>query len=186
MKKFKFKNTKLKDAKIIIRVNNQDKRGYLSRLYCIDELSKLNKSDKLKQINLSYTSKKKTFRGFHYQLNPYSEVKYVTCLQGKIFDIIIDLRKKSPTFLKAHCEILSEKDKKTLFVPKGFAHGFLSLVDNCKILYLHTERYNSKFERGINLNDPLLKISLPHSPLHISKRDQNFEFLNNNFKGIKV
>ena len=65
-------------------------------------------------------------------------------------------------------------------------HGFFSLVDNCKILYFHTERYNSKFERGINLNDPLLKINLPHPPLHISKRDQNFEFLTNNFKGIKV
>ena len=144
MKKFSFKKTNLKDAKIINRINNSDKRGYLSRLFCFDELKKINKIKNIKQINLSYTSKKKTFRGFHYQLNPYSENKYITCLNGKVLDIIIDLRKKSPTFLKIHSEILSEKDNKTLFVPKGFAHGFLSLVDNCKLLYFHSENYFCK------------------------------------------
>ena len=186
MKSFKLKNTKLANSKIIIRKKIIDRRGYLTRLFCFDELKKKNKAHNIKQVNLSLTSKKNTLRGFHYQIKPYNEVKYVTCLKGKVLDIIIDVRKNSKTLLQFNSEIISEDDDKTILIPKGFAHGFLSLVDNCKLLYFHTANYNSKHERGIRYNDPKLNLGLSKKPNHVSEKDKKYKPLPADFKGIEI
>ena len=186
MKSFKLKNTLLANAKIIFRKKISDHRGYLTRLFCFGELKKRNKIQNIKQINLSLTLKKNTLRGFHYQIKPYNEVKYVTCLKGKVLDFIIDIRKNSKTFLKFHSEVISENDNKTILIPAGFAHGFLSLVDNCKLLYFHTANYKSKYERGIRYDDPKLNLKLVKKPKHISERDKKFNLLPANFRGIEV
>ena len=186
MSNFKFSKTSLSDLKIISREYQKDNRGYLTRLFCQDELKRKKFNDHIKQINLTLTSKKKTLRGFHYQIKPYCETKYVTCLKGEVLDIIIDLRKKSKTFLKYHSEIIREDDNKTILIPKGFAHGFLTLVNNCKLLYFHTANYSPKHERGINFKDPRLKLKLKLRPKYISDRDKNFPLIDNDFKGIQI
>ena len=164
----------------------QDKRGYLSRVFCYEELKKNKINFNIKQINITLTKKKGTIRGLHFQLPPHSEIKMVSCIKGKIFDVIVDLRKNSKTFLQTHSEILSEKNQKSLIVPKGFAHGFQALEDNCEILYFHSENYNSDYEDGIKYNDPQLSIKWPKNITNISKRDDNFKLILENFKGLKI
>ena len=186
MKKLELKDILLKDAKVIIRKENSDNRGYLSRLFCYDELNEKNKFETLKQINISYTKLKNTLRGLHFQKPPYAEKKIVTCIKGKIFDIIVDLRRESPTFLKFHNEILSQSNQKSLLVPEGFAHGFLSLVDDCEVLYFHTKNYNPKYESGIKYNDPKLGINWPSKPIEISERDLSFPLIDDQFQGINL
>ncbi len=110
----------------------------------------------------------------------------VSCIKGKIFDVIVDLRKNSPTYLKSYKEILSSKNQKSLIVPKGFAHGFQSLQDNCEILYFHTENYNPNYEDGINYNDPILSIKWPLKKKKISIRDKKLQFVSQKFRGIKI
>src|SRR6185312_14039854 len=95
-------------------------------------------------------------RGLHFQYSPHSEMKFVSCLRGRIFDVAVDLRRNSPTFLKWHGEILSETNRRTLVISEGFAHGFQSLDDNCELLYLHTAPWNASAEGGFNLKDPRL------------------------------
>ena len=184
MKKFDIKNLSLKGAKIINRKKNSDSRGYFSRLFCFDELNEEDKFDTLKQINISYTKTRNTIRGLHFQLPPYAEKKIITCVKGKIFDIIVDLRKGSPTFLNFHNEILSENNETSLLVPEGFAHGFLSLDNDCEVLYFHTKNYNPDYERGIRYNDPKLGINWPSKAFEISERDSNFPLLTEQFDGL--
>ena len=186
MGQFVIQNLNLLGAKKIKKKKYQDKRGYLSRVFCYDELKKNKINFSIKQINITLTKKKGTIRGLHFQLPPHSEIKMVSCIKGKIFDVIVDLRKNSKTFLKTHSEILSEKNQKSLIVPKGFAHGFQALEDNCEILYFHSENYNSDYEDGIKYNDPQLSIKWPKNTTNISKRDDNFKLILENFKGLKI
>ena len=186
MGQFVIQNLNLLGAKKIKKKKYQDKRGYLSRVFCYDELKKNKINFSIKQINITLTKKKGTIRGLHFQLPPHSEIKMVSCIKGKIFDVIVDLRKNSKTFLKTYSEILSEKNQKTLIVPKGFAHGFQALEDNCEILYFHSENYNSDYEDGIKYNDPQLSIKWPKNTTNISKRDDNFKLILENFKGLKI
>lgn len=186
MGQFVIQNLNLLGAKKIKKKKYQDKRGYLSRVFCYDELKKNKINFSIKQINITLTKKKGTIRGLHFQLPPHSEIKMVSCIKGKIFDVIVDLRKNSKTFLKTYSEILSEKNQKSLIVPKGFAHGFQALEDNCEILYFHSENYNSDYEDGIKYNDPQLSIKWPKNTTNISKRDDNFKLILENFKGLKI
>ncbi len=173
-------------AKKIKRRKNQDERGYLSRLFCFEELKRKKISFNIKQINLTLTKKKGTIRGLHYQLPPHSEIKIVTCIKGEIFDVIVDLRKGSPTFLKKYSLKLSQKNMKSLVIPKGFAHGFQALKDNCEILYFHSASYKPAFEDGLNFNDPKLSIKWPLKLEKISKRDKSFKLITSKFEGMKI
>ena len=186
MGQFDIEDLNLFGAKKIKKKKYQDQRGYLSRIFCHDELKKKNILINIKQINITLTKKKGTIRGLHYQLPPYSETKMVSCIKGKIFDVIVDLRKNSSTYLKSYKEILSAKNQKSLIVPKGFAHGFQSLQDNCEILYFHTENYNPNYEDGINYNDPILSIKWPLKKTKISIRDKKLQFVSQKFRGIKI
>tara|TARA_A100001015_G_scaffold303239_1_gene392580 strand:+ start:3398 stop:3961 length:564 start_codon:yes stop_codon:yes gene_type:complete len=186
MNQFQITNLPLRDAKIFKKKKSSDDRGFLSRLYCYDEFIDNKVNYKIKQINLTLTKKKATIRGLHYQNPPHAEIKFVTCLKGEIFDVIIDLRKGSPTFLKFHAEILSEQNQKSLLIPKGFAHGFQSLKNNSELLYFHTENYMPTYENGINYQDKKININWPLKVSLISKRDQSLPNISDDFFGIEI
>lgn len=121
----------------------------------------------------------------HYQLPPYSEIKLIRCIRGKVFDVIIDIREGSPTFLEHFSVELSEENKFSLYIPEGFAHGFQTLEDNSQLIYHHTSFYQPGFEGGIHYSDPSVGIVWPLQVTRISDKDSNYEFLNN-FNGIKL
>jgi dTDP-4-dehydrorhamnose 3,5-epimerase len=122
----------------------------------------------------------------HFQNAPHSEMKLVSCLQGEIWDVAVDLRKNSPTFLRWHAERLSAENCRALLIPEGFAHGFQTLTDDCELLYLHSAPYVREAEAGIRLNDPLINIHWPLEFFEISTRDAGHPLLNDQFKGIAL
>ena len=119
-----------------------------------------------------------------FNIPPHSEIKIVTCSRGKIIDVVIDIRKESPTFLQWHAEELSENNHTSLYIPKGFAHGFQALTNDCQLMYFHTSFYNPKSEGVVNAFDPLFNIEWPLKMTEISQRDYNADFLDSKFKGI--
>ena len=165
----KFKKTKIKNLEIGTFKEIKDFRGNFSRLFCADIFSK--KIKKICQINKSFSKKKYTLRGMHFQLSPFAEYKIVICISGKVYDVAIDLRKNSKTFGKWHSEILSKKNNKVFFIPKGFAHGFMTLEKNSELIYFVSQFYNWKKERGVMYNDPFFKINWPAKPSNISSKD---------------
>jgi dTDP-4-dehydrorhamnose 3,5-epimerase len=138
------------------------------------------------QFNHSATNKKGTIRGMHYQLPPFSEIKLIRCISGSVYDVIIDLRKDSPTFLKYAAVELSERNMLSLYIPQGFAHGFQTLEDNAQLIYHHTDFYTPGYEAGIRYNDPSVGISWPLPVSVITEKDLNHDLLNNRFKGISI
>lgn len=149
-----------------------DERGSFYRIFNAEELSKVMDQRRVAQVNLSKTNLKGTLRGLHYQRSPFAEMKIVRCIKGSIWDVAVDLRRNSPTFLQWHAEILSVANQSMLIIPEGFAHGFQALEDEVEILYLHTAPYSPNHEGGIMYDDPYLNISWPLSITEISKRDQ--------------
>lgn len=174
----------LSGLKLIKRRVLADQRGSLQRLYCQQALQQYIAEEKIEQINFTHTHKQGTLRGLHYQNPPFTEVKLVTCLRGKVFDVAVDLRKNSPTFLKWHAEILSPEQNNSLLIPKGFAHGFQTLSDDCELLYFHTVSYNQQAERGLSPFDSYLQIEWPLEVSEISDRDRHHPLLTANFMGL--
>lgn len=179
-----FFETPLKDLKVIKRNPKGDERGFLERLYCQKTLNSLTNNKNIVQINHTLTEKKFAVRGLHFQDFPYSEIKIVSCLKGKIWDVAVDLRKDSPTFLKHHGVILSEENFSSLFIPEGFAHGFQTLLPNCELIYFHTEYYNPSHEGGLHPLDPSLGIEWPMKISQLSERDKGHKMLNKKFIGL--
>lgn len=136
------------------------------------------------QINQSINHKIGTFRGLHFQRPPYGDTKLIRCISGKVYDVLVDVRKDSETFLKYVGLELSEENKKMLFVPEGFAHGFITLEDNSQLIYHHTTIYKPGFEDGVNYNDPKLELKLPIDIRVISQKDSNIPLIDNQFKGV--
>lgn len=180
----KFSNTKLNGLFAIKLEPFQDERGRFVRVYCENELGVIGHNKKIVQINQSLNKKKGTIRGMHFQYPPKAEIKIVRCLKGSVFDVAIDLRLKSPTFLKWHGEILAEDNMMLLYIPEGFAHGFQTLENNSELLYLHTEFYNSQYEGGIAYNDPKINIKWPLEITDISERDISFKLIDEEFVGM--
>ena len=180
----KFIETPFKDLWVIEPEIKSDSRGFLTRLFCKNEFSEINFDQEFVQENLTLTKIKGTFRGFHYQLEPFAEKKLVRCINGKVIDIVVDLRKNSATFLKKFSIELDSAKLNMILIPKGFAHGFQTLTDNCLMLYLHTNFYNAQYERGLNIDDPLIECPLPMPIIEISERDKNHNLLTPNFNGI--
>ena len=139
--RFDILRTKLPGLELIQRRPIEDGRGFLERLFCADELGPLLAGKAIVQINRTSTSRRGTVRGLHFQYPPYAETKLISCLQGEVFDVAVDLRRGSPTFLSWHGEILSAANHRTLLIPEGFAHGFQTATDDCELLYLHTAPY---------------------------------------------
>ena len=160
-----------------------DERGWFARYFCKKEFSTIGHEKEWVQMNHSFSLKKGTLRGMHFQKPPHSEVKLVRCIQGSVFDVIIDLRKDSPTFLKWFGAELSAENKLMMYIPEGFAHGFQTLEDNSGLLYMHTAYYSPEAESGLRYNDPQVNISWPLEISEISMRDTNHDILEK-FNGL--
>lgn len=160
-----------------------DERGWFARYFCKKEFSTIGHEKEWVQMNHSFSLKKGTLRGMHFQKPPYSEIKLVRCIQGSVFDVIIDLRKDSPTFLKWFGAELSAENKLMMYIPEGFAHGFQTLEDNSGLLYMHTAYYSPEAEDGLRYNDPQVNISWPLEISEISMRDTNHDLLEK-FNGL--
>jgi len=182
----RYKETEVKGLSIIEVEPFQDHRGKFYRIYCKNELKSIGYNKELVQINQSLTKKKGVIRGMHFQNPPKAETKIIKCLKGSIFDVVIDLRNKSPTFLHWHGEILSADNMKMLYIPEGLAHGFQALEDNSELLYFHTEIYSPEYESGIRYDDPIIGIKWPLEVADVSERDRSFKLLDNNFKGLTI
>ncbi len=161
-----------------------DARGWLERLYCPGELRDALGSATIAAVNRTRTARAGTIRGMHFQRSPHAEDKLVTCLRGQVLDVAVDLRRGSPTFLGWHAEILDGEGHRSLLIPKGFAHGFQSLVDGCEMLYLHTAPYAPESEGGLDALDPALAIGWPLPVTERSRRDLSHPAIDPSFPGI--
>lgn len=150
-----------------------DQRGSFARIFCQQELININKAQNILQMNLSFSSKKGTIRGMHYQRSPYQEDKLVRCLKGSIFDVLVDMRINSPTYGDWVGLEISEHKSNSIYVPKGFAHGFQTLENNCEVLYCHTEVHVPDAEAGFSYACSTVGIQWPLEPTHLSERDKN-------------
>lgn len=163
-----------------------DPRGSFERLYCYEELREAGIEEPIRQINRSATRHRGMVRGMHFQWPPHAEVKIVTCLSGRIYDVAVDIRRGSPTFLHYHAVELSEDNHRTVVIPRGFAHGFQTLADDCHMLYLHTADYAKEAEGGIHPGDPALAIPWPEPIRGLSERDAALPMLTAGFAGVRV
>lgn len=170
----KFTETKLKDAYTLELEPKEDKRGFFARTYCRKEFEEIGIDFTPVQANISYNRSKHTLRGMHYQVSPFEEAKLVFCVKGAIFDVIIDIRQGSPTVLEWIGVELNHDNKKMIFVPEGFAHGFLTLDDETEVFYLMSEFYSPGSGRGIRWNDPAFNIHWPEEIAVISEKDKNW------------
>jgi dTDP-4-dehydrorhamnose 3,5-epimerase len=184
MSRFDFIPTPLDGLLLVIRSAFEDNRGFFSRFYCAEEFSKVGLHKPIAQINHTLTRTTGTVRGLHFQKPPFAETKIVSCLKGEIWDVAVDLRNNSPTFLHWHSEILSAENKKSLLIPEGFAHGFQTLSADAELIYLHTESYHADAEAALNVHDPMLNISWALAVSEISERDQNHPFISRDFQGV--
>ncbi len=183
---FIIEETSIDGLQVIHRETVGDERGYFERIFCSDELKSIIGQRSIVQINHSMTAKAGTVRGMHFQYLPHAEMKLVSCLRGEVFDVAVDLRRDSPTFLQWHGEILSEKNHCTFCIPEGFAHGFQALTEDCELFYLHTAAYCPDAEAGVNALDPRLAINWLMPIKERSARDQNHQMLTSDFLGLPV
>lgn len=179
-----FTQTPLKGSYIVSINPIGDSRGWFARTYCKNEFSNIGHNKEWVQINHSFTSLKGTIRGLHFQQKPFTEIKLLRCISGSVFDVIVDLRKDSPTFLKWFGVELSAENKKMLYIPEGFAHGFQTLENNTELIYHHSEFYNAEAEAGLMFDDIVLNIQWPLEIAEISERDKKHPLLNSTFKGL--
>ena len=179
-----FTATTLKGSYVIGLEPFSDDRGWFARTYCKNEFAAIGHSAEWVQLNHSFTNKAGTIRGMHYQLPPFNEIKLVRCIAGAVYDVIIDLRKDSPAFLQWFGTELSAANKKMIYIPEGFAHGFQSLTDDCELVYHHSQFYTPGVEGGIKYDDPKLNIEWPLPVSNISERDKGHSYLDENFNGL--
>ena len=184
MTRFTIETTPIDGLKFA-RINKVvDKRGFFERLYCVHELSQVVGEKSIVQINRSLTLNKGSLRGMHFQMKPKQELKIISCMRGCVFDVAVDLRKGSPTFLKWHAQILDAGNSTSFIIPEGFAHGFQTLTNDCEMLYFHTCEYAPEFEQSINPFDPLINITWPEKIIDISDKDLAQPMLNGDYEGI--
>lgn len=180
----KFTPTSLAGSFVVELEPFSDDRGWFARSYCEKEFAQIGHTKNWVQLNHSTTYKKGSIRGMHYQLPPFREIKMVRCIAGAVFDVIVDIRKDSATFLQWFGTELSAANKRMLYIPEGFAHGFQCLADDCELIYHHSEFYTPNAEGGIRYDDPMVNISWPLPPGVLSARDAGHPYLTDDFKGI--
>lgn len=169
---------------VLERLPVSDHRGELERLYCRESLAPAFRDAAIAQANRTLTRRAGTIRGLHYQRPPHAEDKLVSCLRGEVFDVAVDLRAGSPTFLRWHGEVLSPGNRRSLAIPRGFAHGFQALTDDCELLYLHTAAFSPGSEAGIDALDPAIGIRWPLPASDRSERDRSLPASGGGFAGV--
>jgi len=186
MERFSITDLPITGLKLITRKVEKDNRGSFSKLFCAHELSKVFTFNPISQINISISNKKGTIRGLHTQIQPYLENKIIYCIKGKVWDVALDIRANSPTFLSWHSQILSEENMQSLFIPAGLSHGFQALSDNVELIYIHDAPYSSAHECRLNPFDPLINIKWPLQVTELSDADKNAPFISKDFCGIQI
>lgn len=186
MNRLNIQKTSLGDLYTLQRKPIADERGFLERVFCFNELETYIKKDNIRQINHTLTKDKGVVRGMHFQKPPYSEKKIVSCIRGEVFDVAVDLRKNSPTFLKYFGITLSGDNFKSLIIPEGFAHGFQTLTRDCEMLYFHTADFKSDAEEGIDALDPVINIDWPLNISERSLRDASHDKIHDSFSGVDL
>ncbi len=169
-----FEPLELEGAYLLKPEKHEDKRGFFARSFCKNELQDQGLVTEFVQCNISYNKKKGTLRGMHYQLSPHQETKLVRCSRGAIYDVIVDIRKNSPTYKKWLAVELNEQNQSILYVPSGFAHGFLTLLDDSEVLYQISTYYAPDFAEGFCWNDSNFLIRWVKPILHISEKDRSY------------
>ena len=169
-----FIETGLKGAFVINPERLEDERGFFARTWCRREFKDYGIDTEFVQCNISFNKKKGTLRGIHYQVHPCTEAKLVRCTMGAILDVMIDIRPQSSTYKHWISVELTHKNRKMLYIPKGFAHGFLTLMDDTEVFYQMSEFYKPEYARGIRWNDPVFNIDWPDEVVVISDRDRNY------------
>ncbi len=168
----------IKGAFLIERQANRDERGYFARLYCENEFRSAGIDMEIKQMNLCQNKEKGTLRGLHFQIGDFGEDKVVSCTRGCIYDVCVDVRPDSPTYLKYYGHELSEENGKMLYIPKGCAHGYVTLGEDCQLLYLMSEFYAPEYAGGYKYDDPAFQIDWPiKKGLHISQKDRELPYI---------
>lgn len=169
-----FRETELSGAYVIDLEPHNDERGFFARAWCQREFRAHGLNPRLAQCNVSYTAAQGTLRGMHYQVPPHEEAKLVRCTRGRVYDVIVDIRPESPTF-KEHFGIeLNDENRTMLYVPEGFAHGFLTLADDTEVFYQVSAFYTPGAARGVRWNDPAFDIEWPAPVRQIKKRDRTY------------
>ena len=172
--------------RLLERQRMVDERGFLSRIFCADELAENGWHKPIAQINHSCTRKKGAVRGLHFQRPPHLEMKLVSVIRGELWDVAVDLREDSKTYLQWHAEILSAENDRAMLIPEGFAHGYQVMTDDVEVLYCHPVAYNKEAERGLNPSDVKLEIRWPMTITALSLKDQNYSFIDDKFVGISL
>ncbi len=186
MKSFELLNTVIAGLSVVTRTRKGDSRGHLTRLFCADELAEMGWSFPVAQINHTLTQAKGAVRGMHYQNPPHAEAKLVSCIRGEVWDVAVDLRRDSSTYLQWQAQRLSSENQKALLIPKGFAHGFQTMTADAELIYLHSHAYHPEGEAGLNPFDAELKIQWPLPVTQISERDRSHPAITDLFKGVIV
>ena len=168
----KFKKTQLPDAVLVELEPARDERGFFARTFCVDEFAAQGLETDYPQHSVSFSARRGTLRGMHFQRPPHAEVKLVRCLRGAVIDVIIDLRPKSPAYKKWQAFELTEANGHQLYIPKGFAHGFQTLCDDVAVHYLISERYSPASSTGVRFDDPEFAIDWPIAVSEISDKDR--------------
>jgi dTDP-4-dehydrorhamnose 3,5-epimerase len=169
-----FTETDLRGALIVELEKHEDERGFFARTWCRREFEARGLNTDMAQCSLSFNPLQGTLRGMHFQVKPHEEVKLVRCTRGSLFDAIVDLRVDSPTYRKHLGVVLTADNRRTLYVPEGFAHGFLTLEDATEVFYQISEYYDPASQRGIRWDDPAVAIAWPAEPRLISERDRSY------------
>jgi dTDP-4-dehydrorhamnose 3,5-epimerase len=182
----KFTGTPLKGSFEIDIQLFKDDRGWFARTWCKKEFQQIGHEKEWVQLNHSFTAKKGALRGLHFQYPPYGEIKMVRCIAGAVFDVIVDIRNGSSTFLNWFGLELSAANKKMLYIPEGFAHGFQTLTDNVELIYHHSSYYVPGYEGGLRYDDKKLNIQWPLPVTEISERDKQYPDITEDFGGINL
>lgn len=170
-----FTTTRLNGAMLVDLEPREDERGFFARSCCTDEFERHGLCSRFVQCNISFSRKRGTLRGMHYQLEPHAEVKLVRCTAGAIYDVVVDLRPDSPTFAQHIGVTLTATNRRALYVPKGFAHGFQTLADNSEVFYQVSAAYHPASERGVRWNDEAFGIQWPETVTQISAKDSHYQ-----------
>ena len=172
-----FTQSPLSGAYVVDMQPLPDERGFFARSYCADEFAAHGLGPELRQCSVSYNARKGTLRGMHYQSAPHEEHKLVRCTAGAVFDVIVDIRAASPTYRRWFGAELTAANRRSLFIPPGFAHGFMNLTDDAEVYYMISVAHAPKFSRGLRWNDPAFAIEWPFPPAVISERDAGYPLL---------
>lgn len=186
MTRFEIVAEPLPDLKVFQRRPLADSRGFLTRMFCKEDFEELGMIGNVSQINHTLTRTAGAVRGLHFQRPPHSETKVISCLRGAVFDVAVDIRRSSATFLRWHPELLTEDNNRSVHIPAGFAHGFQCLTPDCELLYVHSAPFESRAEGGLNILDPRLNIKWPLPVSDISERDITHDMMDDNFEGLDV